>query len=190
MAVDRSALALPATLSTQRLRLEPLGLEHLGDVWAGLGDREAMRLTGTHTRFTEDAVRRHLGRLAGRDDRADWAILDAADGRYLGEAVLNDLEVEDESMNYRIALAGGYGRGVGTEATALVIAHGFDVVGLHRISLSVFAFNARARRVYQKCGFQAEGYHRDVLHWDGEWYDDVSMAMLATDPRNPVGGTS
>lgn len=181
--LDRTVLEHDATLATERLRLVPQGPEQFADVWAALADAEAMRLTGTHALFTEDAVRRYLASLPGNADRADWAILDAANGRYLGEVVLNDLDVDNESMNFRIALSGGYGRGVGTEATRAVVAYGLDVVGLHRISLGVYAFNPRAIRVYEKCGFRHEGVGREVLRWDGAWYDEVRMAILAGEPR-------
>lgn len=181
--LDRTALERVATLATERLRLVAQGPERFADVWAALADAEAMRLTGTQATFTEDAVRRYLASLPGNGDRADWAILDAVDGRYLGEVVLNDLDVDNESMNFRIALSGGYGRGVGTEATRAVVAYGLDVVGLHRISLGVYAFNPRAIRVYEKCGFRHEGVGREVLRWDGAWHDEVRMAILAGDPR-------
>lgn len=61
--------------------------------------------------------------------------------------------------------------------------YALTTVGLHRVSLRVFDFNPRARRVYEKCGFQVEGHHRDVLRWDGDWHDELVMAVLASDPR-------
>ena len=97
--------------------------------------------------------------------------------------VLNELDVDNEAMNLRIVLVGERGQGYGSEAIRAVLDHGFGVVGLHRISLSVFAFNGPAIRAYQKCGFRIEGHHRDGLRWDGQWYDEVTMAVLATDPR-------
>jgi RimJ/RimL family protein N-acetyltransferase len=79
--------------------------------------------------------------------------------------------------------AEGRGRGLGTEATRLIVGYGFDQLGLHRIELEVYAFNPRARRAYEKVGFVAEGVLRDALWWDGEWVDAVVMSMLETDPR-------
>lgn len=181
--LDPGALCPPGELNAPGLRLTPLGPQHFDGVWAALADREAMRLTGTQATFTPEAVHRHLDRLAADETRADWAILAADDGRFLGEVVLNQLDADNAAMNFRIALAGGYGRGVGTAATRLVVGYGLDVVGLHRIALTVFAFNPRAVRVYEKCGFRVEGRHRDVLFWDGQWHDELSMAILAGDPR-------
>jgi RimJ/RimL family protein N-acetyltransferase len=94
--------------------------------------------------------------------------------------VLNDLVPENKSCNFRILLVGdrNRGRGLGTEATRLILAHAFDTVGLHRVELSVYAFNPRARRVYDKVGFVYEGTMRDALRWDGEWIDADTMSIL------------
>ncbi|GHE85800.1 hypothetical protein GCM10014715_47620 [Streptomyces spiralis] len=56
---------------------------------------------------------------------------------------------------------------------------GFEQLGLHRISLEVYAFNPRARRVYEKVGFLAEGVLRDALLWEGERVDAAVMSILA-----------
>ena len=172
------------TLTTERLRLVQLGPEHLDDSFAALDDADAMRLTGTRGTFTREQVRTHLERLPGADDRADFAVT-AADGTFLGEVVLNELEEDDLAMNYRIALARPAlrGLGYGTEAGRAVVDWAFDEVGLHRISLEVYAFNPVAQRSYGKIGFVVEGRARDALYWDGAWVDAVRMAMLDTDPR-------
>ena len=193
--ISENLFAHQATLTTARLRLEPLGPEHFDGAWASLQDPEAMRLTGTHATFTPDQIHAWLAGLAGQHDRADWAVIRLADDgttggghpqeQYLGEVVLNDLDPDNASVGFRIALAPAevLGRGYGTEATRAVVAHAFDDLGLHRVALEVFAFNPRAQRAYEKAGFTAEGRQRDALFWDGEWVDAISMAMLAGDPR-------
>ncbi|MGJ4846582.1 GNAT family N-acetyltransferase [Leifsonia sp. Le1] len=183
-AVDTSLLTAVRTLRGPRLRLEPLGPEHLDAVWGGLQDEETLRLTGTRTRFERDAVARHLSSIQSADDRVDWAIVDEATGEYLGEIVLNELEEEDAAMNFRIALLpGNPGKGYGTEATTLALDYAFGELGLHRVTLDVYSFNPRAQRSYEKAGFVIEGRQRDTLYWDGEWVDSILMSVLSTDTR-------
>ncbi|MGH1550045.1 GNAT family N-acetyltransferase [Leifsonia poae] len=172
------------TLHGPRVRLDPLGPEHFDAVWPGLADGEMLRLTGTRATFTEAGVRAHLERIGASDERADWAIIDAASGDFVGEIVLNELDEANASMNVRIALAAGQpGRGYGTEAMIVVLDHAFGAIGLHRVQLDVYAFNPRAIRSYEKAGFTVEGRQRDTLYWDGEWTDSVLMSVLADDPR-------
>ena len=60
-------------------------------------------------------------------------------------------------------------------------AHGFERLGLHRISLEVYAFNPRARRAYEKVGFRVEGVLRDSFRYNGEWIDATVMSILASE---------
>lgn len=166
-----------------RVRLEPLTTAVLEEYLVMLADPEIGRLTGTRGTFEPERVRAWLASRADQADRVDWAAVRLVDGAFLGEAVLNHYDPGNASCNFRIALAPGFlGQGYGTEITRLTLDHGF-AAGLHRISLTVFAFNPRARRAYEKCGFAVEGRCRDVLQWDGAWHDEYLMGVLATDPR-------
>lgn len=49
------------------------------------------------------------------------------------------------------------GKGLGSEATALLVRYGFENMGLQHLSLLVLKSNARAIRTYEKTGFKAAG---------------------------------
>jgi RimJ/RimL family protein N-acetyltransferase len=166
----------------ERVRLEPLTEAVLDDYLVMLADPELGRLTGSQTTHEPAEVKAWLASRADQADRVDWAAIRISDGAFLGEAVLNSYDPANASCNFRIALTPAHlDRGYGTEITRLTLDHGF-AAGLHRISLTVFAFNPRAKRVYEKCGFVVEGRSRDVLWWDGAWHDEYVMGVLATDP--------
>lgn len=97
--------------------------------------------------------------------------------------MLNELDGPNLSCGFRILIGPeGRGRGMGTEATRLTVEHALHTVGLHRVSLEVYAFNPRARHVYESVGFRHEGTGRDALRFDDSWVDVEDMAALATDP--------
>jgi RimJ/RimL family protein N-acetyltransferase len=154
-------------------------------------DDETARLTGSHARtepaWTLESLEQWYASRAEHDDRLDLSIIERATGDWAGEVVLNDLDPRNQSCGFRIALQGPrfYGRGLGTEATQLLTGYAFDVVGLHRIELEVYAFNPRARHVYEKAGFVHEGTMRDALRWNGTWVDCHLMAMLPADRKPP-----
>ena len=122
--------------------------------------------------LTHDFLRRWYGSRNQQVNRLDLAIVDNNTGRgCVGEVVLNEWDQNDNGCNYRVLIGPrGRGRGLGTEATQLVLGYAFTTLGLHRVSLEVFAFNARALRVYQKAGFRLHGERRA---------DIVSMTILA-----------
>jgi RimJ/RimL family protein N-acetyltransferase len=79
----------------------------------------------------------------------------------------------------------GQGRGLGTEATRLIVGYGIEELGLHWIDLGVYSFNPRAQRAYEKAGFVVEGVRRHDLRWEGEWIDSIVMSVLAPEWRAP-----
>lgn len=153
-------------------------------MFASLADKESMHLTGTQTTFSFEDVQRHCERIEKADDRFDFAITRKGSPEYIGEAVLNQIDWQNRSANYRVALAGEkfFGKGCGTEATRLVIEFGFQALKLHRIELEVYDFNPRARHVYEKVGFAVEGVKRDALLWDGVYHNAIVMSIL--NPEN------
>lgn len=123
------------------------------------------------------AVPRPVPKAPVDDSEHRFAI--EADGRYIGHVGLRPKE-EEQSASYRIGIVNPeyWGRGYGTEVTRVMLHYAFATLGLHRVSLYVAAYNHRARRSYEKCGFRVEGILRQSFQVDGEWQDDVVMAML------------
>ena len=54
-------------------------------------------------------------------------------------------------------------------------------IGLHRVGLSVFSFNERAIRSYEKAGFRIEGRLREAISRDGRYWDEIQMGILRDD---------
>jgi len=154
---------------------------------AGLAavDDEALRLTGTQRKASLKKLRRWYATRADHADRLDLSIIDRASGRWAGEVVLNNLDRANRSCGFRILLGSAEfrDRGLGTEASRLALAHAFQRVGVHRVELQVYAFNPRAKHVYDRLGFRYEGTRRQALRWDGQWIDSHVMAMLASEWR-------
>jgi RimJ/RimL family protein N-acetyltransferase len=172
------------TLVGERVLLRPVTVDDVPGLLDLLVDPESGRLTGTHATFDEATARQWYASRGEQDDRLDLAVVERTTGLYAGEVVLNDLDRDNRSCGFRIGLRPGFtGRGLGSEATRLVVEYAFDTLGLHRIGLEVYAFNPRARRVYEKAGFGYEGTRRDALLWDGAWIDAIEMAILSTDRR-------
>src|SRR5579859_2941533 len=78
-------------------------------------------------------------------------------------------------------LAHAAGRGTGTEllrqAKAWAAAR-----GLHRLELTVMAHNARAIRLYERMGFSVEGRRSECLLVNGQFIDELTMALLLPVP--------
>jgi RimJ/RimL family protein N-acetyltransferase len=137
----------------------------------------------------DDAARRWIDLISERRG-AVFAI--EHEGRQIGLANYRDLQPKGMSAEVGIGLGepSQWGRGLGREALGLLVRHLLDDLGLHRITLSVLAYNDRAIASYKAVGFEVEGIERDGVMTDsGIWADDVKMAYVvgrvrpAFDPR-------
>ena len=167
-------------LHGETVTLRPIRAEDAEAMFASLADAESMRLTGTADSFTFEQVQAHCARLLGADDRADYAItLRGGPDTMLGEVVLNNIEWDNRSANFRIAIPSEHAdKGLGTQAIRLILHYGFMTLNLHRVELEVYTFNPRALHVYEKVGFVREGVKRDVLLWEGEYHSAIVMSIL------------
>jgi RimJ/RimL family protein N-acetyltransferase len=183
--------SIKPTLNGPSVLLRPFAEHDIAVMAEILADPELLRLTGSvHTTAEANSASRvpdvaqveWYRTRTSAPERLDLAIVDLARDALVGEVVLNEYEPANASCNFRILIGPlGRNRGLGTEATKLVVSYGFASLGLHRIELSVYAFNPRARHVYEKAGFVTEGVARDALLFDGAWIDAISMSILSTD---------
>ena len=189
---ESDGFAAKPTLTGEKVVLRPFNDGDLPAIRAVLLDPEARILTGSvHDEASarapeppdeEELLLDWYGNRNDQADRLDLAVTDKVTGECVGEAVLNDWDPGNESCNFRIFIGPhGRDRGLGSEATRLIVGYGFERLGLHRISLEVYAFNPRARRAYEKAGFRAEGVLRECFRYNGEWIDATVMSILASE---------
>ncbi|MFR9798298.1 GNAT family N-acetyltransferase [Streptomyces sp. MS06] len=167
-------------LTGERTLLRPFTAEDADPMWRIIGDPEVVRFTfEPTTRLTLQSLRSWYGVRTADPDRLDLAVTDRATGELVGEVVLYDWDPHPRTCTFRTLLGPrGRDRGLGTEAIRLVLGYAFEQVGLHRVQLEAYGNNHRALRVYRKAGFTVEGVRREVRLRDGEWTDEVLMAVL------------
>ncbi|MBR7837826.1 GNAT family N-acetyltransferase [Actinospica durhamensis] len=184
MTTSPLSFTVKPTLTGDLVTLRPVSTDDVPGLMEMLHDPEGNRLTGTHlSEFSRENAEKWYSTRGDQDDRLDLAVIEREGGTYVGEVVVNELDSDNRACGFRICLIGprAFGRGFGTEATRLILAHAFETVGVNRIELEVYSFNPRARHVYEKVGFVLEGTKRQALRWNGEWIDADLMAMLRSD---------
>jgi len=121
----------------------------------------------------------YIGRVAPADPPLSLAIV--VDGRASGGVGLQPMtDVNRRSAEIGYWLGAAYwGRGIATEAVALVTDWAFGAHGLLRIFAQPFAANLASRRVLEKAGYQLEGTMRRSAVKDGEIRDQCLYARLS-----------
>jgi RimJ/RimL family protein N-acetyltransferase len=132
----------------------------------------------TRRGLTSTEARAALSHLGGCTGAQGWVI--ERGGRLVGLARLFGVEPDEGRARYAVTLLSHdwVNQGMGTEATRLVLAYAFGVLGLHRVSTRVLSFNERALACFRACGFVEEGRERESVPFEGLRYDLVLMGVL------------
>ncbi|MEW9110025.1 MAG: GNAT family protein [Cytobacillus gottheilii] len=171
-------LSIKPTIIGETVILRPFSLDDFPSIEECLKDPEVLKLTGSSADYDREAVIEWYSTRNEQKDRLDLAIVDKSLNIAVGEAVINLYNDKDHSMNFRILIGPrGRNRGLGSEATQLLIDYVFQNTNLNQITLSVFDFNPRAKKVYEKAGFVLESIDQNDLEFEGEWIDSINMVL-------------
>jgi RimJ/RimL family protein N-acetyltransferase len=112
-----------------------------------------------------------------------FAICLLADDRRIGNTTLRNIDRENGSAEMSIAITdkASQGQGHGTDALNCVVDFAFGELRLERVYLHVFDFNPRAKRSYEKAGFQTDAVLRHARFHRGQHHDVHLMSMLRGD---------
>jgi RimJ/RimL family protein N-acetyltransferase len=116
----------------------------------------------------------------GNDGFVPFAIV--VDEVPVGTCCLWGLDTHNRRAHLGIGIGEEHrGRGIGTDATRVMLHYAFVDRGLHRVQLEVLATNTAALRSYEKAGFREDGRMREAAWVRGAFVDEVYMSVLATD---------
>ncbi|TWB15841.1 RimJ/RimL family protein N-acetyltransferase [Rhizobium sp. ERR 1071] len=167
-------------LKGRNVRLRPPCAED-ADVRFALGtNAEIAEMYGVNKEDIEPITREGATRwVQGLADQPHaWVI--EIDGVFAGIIRLDNVNRQDRRATMAIGIYNPalLGKGFGTEAITLLLDHAFGEMRLHRIGIRVLAYNERAIRAYEKCGFIVEGRERETAYVNGRWHDDIMMGLL------------
>ncbi len=113
------------------------------------------------------------------------AITERDNHRMIGNVGVRKATIEARDGEMGCEFAPDYwNRGYATEATAAMLAFGFQELDLHRIWASTMAPNMGARRVLEKLGMKLEGELRETTLLQTGWANSVIYGMLEQEWRD------
>lgn len=122
----------------------------------------------------------------------NFAIETLEKGKYIGGCGINEIDwkVRVAEVGIFIGDKDYWGKGYGTDAMEVLLRVCFEQLNMRKARLHVFSYNDRARRSYEKCGFQAEGILRQEIYAHGRYHDDIAMGILRSEweERRREGG--
>jgi RimJ/RimL family protein N-acetyltransferase len=122
-----------------------------------------------------------------RDVSAHWFIIvKLQELEPIGIIGLVNMDERNASAEMRLVIGEvkEWGKGMGEEASRLLLDYAFNSRNMHRIWLRVAEYNHRAIRLYNKCGFVEEGRSRHDHYHQGKWQDALRMSILQSEWRS------
>jgi RimJ/RimL family protein N-acetyltransferase len=102
------------------------------------------------------------------------------DDKLIGELGLDvvDWSGRDAFVGLGIGEPEYWSKGYGTDVMNVLLRYAFTELNLKRVTLTVFEYNPRAIRSYEKAGFRHEGRIRQMLNREGRRWDNLYMGIL------------
>ena len=174
----------PVTLADARVRLEPLGLQHVDGLKRAAADGELWNVRVTSVPEADDTrgyIERALQGFA-EGHRLAFAVIDAGTGEVIGSSSYHDIvpAVERLEIGYT-----WYGKSrqrthVNASAKLLLMTHAFEGLGAKLVGWRTDNFNFASQRAIERLGARRDGTIRHhALRRDGSVRDTVMYSMTA-----------
>lgn len=174
----------PLTLEGTYVRLEPLSLDHLGQLCAVALDQELWRWTLTQIHGRDDLLAYIEAALREweRGTALPFATVERGSGLAIGSTRFGNIDLANGRVEIGWTwVARQWQRtAVNTEAKYLMLRHAFEVLGCERVELKTDALNERSRQAILRLGAKEEGTLRKHLRTaSGRMRDSVYFSILA-----------
>jgi RimJ/RimL family protein N-acetyltransferase len=115
--------------------------------------------------------------------RRTFIVVEKRTGRPVGWAMLRWWRTFSTTADLGLVIAEKNlrGKGLGTEATRLLVDLAFNQHNMHKAALFTRADNKAAVRAVTKCGFKMEGRHREEIYFDGKYFDGLTFGLLRSE---------
>lgn len=172
----------------ERLALGPLRRDLMPYYQRLMNDLETLRFLGRPPLpITLEAQEAWYASVATSASDVVFAVYERPGLAPIGAAGLNGIEHREGKAKFGIWLEpAARDRGLGTEATRLVLDYAFTALGLRNVMLSVWDYNPGAVRAYEKAGFRLIGRRRRCRRLGNTWHDEILMDAVADEFESPV----
>lgn len=164
----------------KNLDFKPLSREYLDLYVKWLNDLEVNKFLGPiiGSIFTREKGEEWYEEMKDQGDRRIFTLhLKEKDRGPIGYCGLYDIDHRHERASIQVIIGEKeyQNRGLGTEASRLLIDYAFSTLGLESINLSLMEANEKARQVPKKLGFKEAGRVRDFWQIGGNFHDKIIM---------------
>lgn len=150
-------------------------------VW--FNDAEVTNNLAMYLPVSEGDEKEWIANLRAQKNTVISLAITTKEGRHIGNAGIHGINWKDSvaetgtvigEKNFR-------GKGIGTEVKMLILNYAFNSLNLRKICSRALAFNFANQRFNEKCGYRKEGTLKRQTFKNGEYVDQVLLAVFRED---------
>ncbi|MGP5051602.1 GNAT family N-acetyltransferase [Brachybacterium alimentarium] len=175
----------PVPLENDRVRLEPLGPQHVDGLREVVADGEIWRIPyAPHVPPPEEVAARVADQCASDEAgrTASWAVVARGSGRVIGHTTFLNISLRDRRLELGSTYMAGSTHGTGLNAATklALLTHAFEELGCLGVEFRVHHLNIASRRAVERLGAQQDGILRaHRIMPDGTLRHTVVYSILA-----------
>lgn len=173
----------PVFISGKTIDLRVITESCVPDFVVWFNDSRVIDNLAMYLPMTEKREKQWIESLYGKDNNDVHFAIVTKEGRHVGNIGIHGINWRD-----RVGTTGTVigekefrGKGIGTEAKMLILNYAFNMLGLRKICSRAFSFNSASQRFSEKCGYRHEGLLRKHAFKNGEYVDEVLLAVFRED---------
>jgi RimJ/RimL family protein N-acetyltransferase len=151
----------------------------------GVSDAETGHFLGLKHPVSAEGGEQYAQKMLSQQGTSvySFAICLLADDRRIGNITLRNVDRENGAAEMSIVIVDktAQGQGLGTDALNCLVDFAFGELRLERVYLHVFDYNPRAKRSYEKAGFQTDAILRHARFHHGRHHDVHLMSIIRDD---------
>lgn len=167
-------------ISGKRVRLRAIERGDIPTFLKWLNDPQVQRYPGRTPFPLSFAEEERWFERQLNDEKSRIFAIETEKGVRIGNIGLQEIDYKDgkATLGIMIGEKGYWGQGYGSDAIKALLRFAFEELNLHHLYLSVFDFNKRAIRCYEKCGFRQEGIVRESVFRHRRYQNEILMGIL------------
>ncbi len=128
---------------------------------------------------TLESLKAYISEKNKRQDCLFLGVFDKSNDAHIGNLKLEPIDKKEKKATFSILIGDMvyWGKGIGTEATDLIVDYAFNKLGMDVVDLGVISENKPAIRVYEKVGFRVRTIEKNKMKHGNRYYDKVVMEI-------------
>ena len=166
----------------ETLYLRPIDESDLNENYREWFNDEDVCHYNSHHRFPnyDENMRDYFERVIKSRTNLVLAICDKETDKHIGNIALENIDTLNRNAEFAILVGdrSHWKKGVGKQATTLILRHGFDQLNLYRVSCGAFEENIAIRHIAESLGFKEEGTSRSAIWKNGTFKNIIHFGVL------------